>query len=150
MIGSTAGFFAPANMISYASSKAFINTFAADLRCIAKQDNIEVVNVAPGFIRSRMTDKMLSQQSTTPKAEIASIEGMAKAIVDGVERGGIDLISWPWRQTILTYALQSEHWIYSFYSPFSLKDMCLGVNPICGNAGRLMTYAARLTGKKIT
>lgn len=96
-------------MISYASTKAFINTFATDLRCLAAPMGVDVITVAPGFIKSRMTDKMRSQDSTMPGFELESAQGMASAMVNSVEKGGIGLVSWPWRQSIVMYALQGMY-----------------------------------------
>ncbi|KAF9444963.1 NAD(P)-binding protein [Macrolepiota fuliginosa MF-IS2] len=131
IVGSVAGFSSPANMISYASSKAFINNFGTDLRCLGSSVGVDVVTVAPGFIRTRMTDKMRSQDSSAPGFEFESPEGMATAMVNGVEKGGIGLVSWPWRQAIATYSLQ-------------------GLNPLCDTLGRWVTYKAKMSGKKIT
>ncbi|KAJ3570927.1 hypothetical protein NP233_g4085 [Leucocoprinus birnbaumii] len=133
IVGSVAGYSAPANMISYASTKAFINTFATSLRAIAshEQNGVNVVCVAPGFIKTRMTDRMRSQGSTMPGFEFANAEGMAQAMVDGVEQDGVGLVSWPLRQSVLMYALQ-------------------GLNPLCDTLGRLLTFKAKVSGKKIT
>ncbi|KXN85096.1 hypothetical protein AN958_11700 [Leucoagaricus sp. SymC.cos] len=93
IVGSVAGFSSPANMISYASTKAFINTFAMDLRCIAAEYNIAVVTVVPGFIKTCMTDRMRSRQSSMPDFEFVSAKGMAKAMMKGVEQGEVGLVS---------------------------------------------------------
>ncbi|KAF8635106.1 hypothetical protein AX15_000545 [Amanita polypyramis BW_CC] len=131
IVGSVAGLFNPANMISYSSTKAFINTFASSLRILALEHNIEVITVAPGFIDTRMTAKMRGQGSTVPEFEFASASGMAKKMKRGVECGGVGVVTWPVRQAIVMYALRA-------------------VNPICEDLGRYISYVARLAGKKVT
>ncbi|EKM74757.1 hypothetical protein AGABI1DRAFT_116734 [Agaricus bisporus var. burnettii JB137-S8] len=131
IVGSLAGYYSPANMISYASTKAFINTFAINLRSLAAPYGVDVTTVAPGLIKSRMTDQMRSQGSTVPAFEYESTSGMASAMVHAVETGGIPLVAWPWRQSLIFYSLQA-------------------LNPICDSLGRFIAFKARLTGKKIT
>lgn len=102
-------------MISYASTKSFINTFSTNLRSIASEHNIDVVTVAPGFIKTRMTDKMRSQDSVMPGFEFENAEGMAKVMVKGVEEGGVGLVTWPVRQSVLMYALQGVFSLLVFW-----------------------------------
>lgn len=58
------------------STKSFINTFTTNLRCIAAHEGIHVITVAPGFVKTRMMDKMCTSD-------------MADVIVDAVENGGL-------------------------------------------------------------
>ncbi|KAF8624591.1 hypothetical protein AX17_007084 [Amanita inopinata Kibby_2008] len=131
IVGSVAGLFNPANMISYASTKAFINTFASSLRILALEHNVEVVTVTPGFIDTRMTARMRGQGSTVPAIEFASAHKMARKMKQSVECGGVGVVGWPVRQAVLMYALR-------------------GVNPICEDLGRFISYVTRMAGKKVT
>ncbi|KAF5327265.1 hypothetical protein D9619_003938 [Psilocybe cf. subviscida] len=140
VVGSVAGLYGPANMISYASTKAFINTFTTSLRVLAltasstsSSSGVEVVTVQPGFIDTRMTKQMrnASQQSTVTKSEFASAEGMAKEMKKAVERGGVGVVSWPVRQSVIMYGLKS-------------------VNPICDEFGRWASMKLGMAGRKIT
>ncbi|EAU86386.2 hypothetical protein CC1G_05380 [Coprinopsis cinerea okayama7 len=131
IVGSVAGMFGPANMISYASTKAFINTFSSSLRILASASNVDVVTVEPGFIDTRMTQKMRGQGSTVPGGEFANAETMAEHMKRAVERGGVGVVAWPVRQSIQMYALR-------------------GLNPICEEIGRFVSMKARMSGKKIT
>ncbi|PFH49842.1 hypothetical protein AMATHDRAFT_86179 [Amanita thiersii Skay4041] len=131
IVGSAAGLFNPANMITYASTKAFINTFASSLRILALEHNVEVITVTPGFIDTRMTSRMRGQGSTVPAFEFASAQEMARQMKKGVEGGGTGVIGWPTRQAIMMYALR-------------------GLNPICEDLGRLVSYVARVAGNKTT
>ena len=114
-------------MISYASTKAFINTFATSLRVLAGPFNVDVVCVQPGFIGmplhrltprfvmsfslfvpdTRLTSKMRQQGSTVPSMEFASAEGLAVQMKHGVEHGGVGVITWPTRQAVVMYGLGS-------------------------------------------
>ncbi|KAK2467739.1 hypothetical protein APHAL10511_000034 [Amanita phalloides] len=131
IVGSVAGLFNPANMISYSSTKAFINTFASSLRILALEHNIEVITVAPGFIDTRMTAKMRGQGSIIPAFEFASANGMAKKMKRGVECGGVGIVTWPVSQAVVMYALRA-------------------INPICEDLGRYVSYIARVAGRKVT
>ncbi|KAF9481056.1 NAD(P)-binding protein [Pholiota conissans] len=131
IVGSVAGLYGPANMISYASTKAFINTFSASLRILAAPCGVEVVTVQPGFIDTRMTKKMRGQDSTVPNKEFASPHGMAAYMKQAVEQGGVGVVSWPVRQSVMMHALQS-------------------VNPICEELGQWISMKMMLSGKKIT
>lgn len=101
-------------MISYASTKAFINTFSTSLRVLAAPYGVDVVTVQPGFIDTRMTKMMRGQGSTVPGGEFASAAGMAKCMKDAVELGGIGVVSWPVRQSVQMYALKGEAFIMMF------------------------------------
>ncbi|KAH9476371.1 putative oxidoreductase YxjF [Psilocybe cubensis] len=131
VVGSVAGLYSPANMISYASTKAFINTFSTSLRVLAAPCGVDVVTVQPGFIDTRMTKMMRGQGSTVPGREFASAAGMAKCMKDAVEHGGVGVVSWPVRQSVQMYALKA-------------------VNPICEEFGKWASMKLGMSGKKIT
>ncbi|TFK22722.1 NAD(P)-binding protein [Coprinopsis marcescibilis] len=131
IVGSVAGLFSPANMITYASTKAFINNFSTSLRVLASASNIDVVTVEPGFIDTRMTQKMRGQGSTVPGLEFASAESLASRMKSAVERGGVGVVSFPIRQSVMMSALKA-------------------VNPICEEVGRYWSMKSGMAGKKIT
>ena len=108
VVGSIAGLYSPANMISYASTKSFINTFSTSLRVLAAPFGVDVVTVQPGFIDTRMTKMMRGQASSVLGSEFASAEGMAKEMKRAVEEGGVGVVCWPSRQGIQMYALRGE------------------------------------------
>ena len=95
-------------MISYASTKSFINTFSTSLRVLAAPHNVDVVTVEPGFIDTRMTKKMRQQGSTVPDIEFESAEEMSRRMKSGMEKGGVGVVSWPTRQMVVMNALQGK------------------------------------------
>lgn len=107
-MGSVAGLYNPANMISYASTKSFINTFSTSLRVLAAPHNVDVVTVEPGFIDTRMTKKMRQQGSTVPDFEFESAEEMSRRMKAGLEKGGVGVVSWPTRQMVMMNALRGK------------------------------------------
>ncbi|KAJ2915375.1 hypothetical protein MD484_g5030, partial [Candolleomyces efflorescens] len=131
IVGSVAGLYNPANMISYASTKSFINTFSTSLRVLAAPHNVDVVTVEPGFIDTRMTKKMRQQGSTVPDIEFESAEEMSRRMKVGLEKGGMGVVSWPTRQMVVMNALQ-------------------GLNPICDEIGKFVSMKSGMAGKKIT
>ncbi|KAF8953086.1 hypothetical protein BDZ97DRAFT_1680111 [Flammula alnicola] len=131
IVGSAAGLYGPANMISYASTKSFINTFSTSLRVLAAQHGVDVITVQPGLIDTSMTKQMRSQGSTVPAMEFASAEKMAMNMKQAVEGGGVGVVSWPLRQSVVMYALKA-------------------INPICEEIGRWASMEMGLAGRKIT
>ncbi|KAF9556928.1 NAD(P)-binding protein [Agrocybe pediades] len=131
VVGSVAGLYSPANMISYAATKSFINTFSSSLRVLAAPHGVEVVTVQPGFIDTRMTKMMRGQGSTVPSNEFASAEGMARQMKMAVEEGGAGVVCWPGRQGVQMHALKA-------------------VNPICEEVGKFVSMKMGLSGRKIT
>jgi short-subunit dehydrogenase len=57
LISSLASIVAMPSSIAYSASKRAINSYAEGLRNLVAKDNINVVNIMPGFIASEMTDK---------------------------------------------------------------------------------------------
>ncbi|KAH6885131.1 hypothetical protein BKA70DRAFT_129853 [Coprinopsis sp. MPI-PUGE-AT-0042] len=131
IVGSTAGIQGPANMIAYASTKSYLNTFSTSLRVLASSSNIDVVTVEPGFIDTRLTKAMRSQGSSTPGFEFEKAETLAYKMKRGVEKGGVGLVTWPMRQSLLFHALK-------------------GLNPICDELGRYVSMKMKVSGKKIS
>lgn len=149
IVGSVAGLYGPANMISYASTKSFINTFSSSLRVLAAPCGVEVVTVQPGFIDTRMTRQMRSQDSTIPGAEFASASHMAAHMKEAVEGGGVGVVSWPIRQSVMMYALKCEH-NDNRQKAFLINRPILAINPICDEVGRWASMKMGMAGKKIT
>ncbi|KAF6755030.1 hypothetical protein DFP72DRAFT_1033204 [Ephemerocybe angulata] len=131
IVGSVAGIYAPSNMISYASTKSFLNTFSTSLRTLAAAYNVDVVTIQPGFIDTRMTKKMRGQGSTLMSSEFNSAEEIAKRMKSAVEKGGVGVMTWPTRQSVLMYGFK-------------------GLNPICDELGRYISMKGGMGGKKIT
>jgi short-subunit dehydrogenase len=57
IISSLASIVAMPSSIAYSASKRAINSYCESLRNYLSNDNIDVVNILPGFIKSEMTDK---------------------------------------------------------------------------------------------
>ncbi|KAF5335280.1 hypothetical protein D9611_011762 [Ephemerocybe angulata] len=131
IVGSVAGIYAPSNMISYASTKSFLNTFSTSLRTLAAAYNVDVVTIQPGFIDTRMTKKMRGQGSTLMSSEFNSAEEIAKRMKSAVEKGGVGVMTWPTRQSVMMYGFK-------------------GLNPICDELGRYISMKGGMGGKKIT
>jgi short-subunit dehydrogenase len=89
-------------MISYASTKSFINTFSQSLRILAAPCGVEVVTVKPGFIDTLMTKHMRGLDTSVPV-------GMALLMKRAVEKGGVGVVNWPPRQSIAMSAVKSKH-----------------------------------------
>lgn len=56
-ISSLASLFSMPSAKVYSSSKRALNAYAEGLRYKVKRDNIKVINILPGFIKSELTDK---------------------------------------------------------------------------------------------
>ena len=136
-------------MISYASTKSFINTFSSSLRVLAAPCGVEVVTVQPGFIDTRMTRQMRSQNNTVPNSEFASPSLMAARMKEAVEGGGVGVVSWPVRQSVMMYALKCEH-SGDCQKAFLVDHPILAINPICDELGRWASMKMGMAGKKIT
>jgi short-subunit dehydrogenase len=106
VVGSIAGVTNPANMILYSSTKSFINNFTTSLRVLAAPHGVDVVSVQPGFIDTRMTVALRSQESTVPDWTFAFPEGLADSVVRAVEKGGYGVVTWPFSQGLAAYALK--------------------------------------------
>ncbi|CAA7269688.1 unnamed protein product [Cyclocybe aegerita] len=107
VVGSIAGLYSPANMISYASTKAFVNNFCTSLRILAAPTGVDVITVQPGFIDTRMTKHMRNQGSTVPGTEFGEPEGLAEQMKAAMEDGGRGIVNWPVRQGVVAYGLQA-------------------------------------------
>ncbi|KIM35509.1 hypothetical protein M413DRAFT_79337 [Hebeloma cylindrosporum] len=109
VVGSLTGIVGPANMVSYASIKSFINTFTTSLRLLAAPCGVDVVCVQPGFIDAQMTRRLREQGGQNL---FGSAEDLAARMKEGVEKGGRGIVIWPESHGAVMYALR-------------------GVNPIC-------------------
>ena len=117
IVGSTSGVFAPANMIGYASSKAFLNTFGSSLRVLAYSstsppntngiystnantkrtpDGIEVTTIFSSYIGLRTADGY--------RGNMASRQ--ARKVVQAVERGGEGICVPATMEGLLIYGLK--------------------------------------------
>lgn len=79
--GSIAGFQGWAGAPAYTSSKSAIHTYAESLRMLGKRNNIKVNIIAPGFVKSAMTD-----QNEFPMPFMISAEKAATIIKKGIEK----------------------------------------------------------------
>lgn len=57
IISSLASIVSMPSSIAYSSSKRALNSYAEGLRNLVAKDNIKVINILPGFIKTEMTDK---------------------------------------------------------------------------------------------
>jgi short-subunit dehydrogenase len=133
IVGSTTGLFAPANMISYASSKAFLNTFGTSLRALAhcsaspsningiqlhnaklSPDGIEVTTVLPGYIE-------LSDGSREKSLRYKSADREARKVVHAVERGGQGVCLPATMEGLLVYGLKGAN--FRIFAWLALKLM---------------------------
>lgn len=89
-----------------------------------------MVSVAPGFANPRMTKEMQNQTKGTPDMGSENPEYMARRIVEGVEKSGISVMSWPMSHTMMMNAFK-------------------GMNPICEELGRWLTLKSGISSKKI-
>jgi len=145
IVGSTTGLFAPANMISYASSKAFLNTFGTSLRALAhccsspsningihlhnaktSPDGIEVTTVFPGYIEFSGIANALKENSGS---RYKSADREARKVVNAVERGGEGLCLPSMIEGLLIYGLK-------------------GVNPICDEVARWASWKLGVATKR--
>ncbi|KAF9004373.1 hypothetical protein BDQ17DRAFT_1355003 [Cyathus striatus] len=158
IVGSTAGLFAPANMLSYASTKAFMNTFASSLRMLALDNasalahskegkvpenfskdakhkgNVQIILTTPGYIDTRMTKLLQAQGAHLPDFIFRPAENMAGAMVDSMEDGG-----------------EGKGWvIYPLWQAMTLFGM-RALNPICEDLGRYLGWkSGAATRAKLT
>ncbi|TFK34343.1 hypothetical protein BDQ12DRAFT_613708 [Crucibulum laeve] len=144
IVGSTVGIFEPANMIAYASTKAFINTFANSLRILAMDGHhpIDIILTTPGYIDTRMTRLLRSQGARfIPAFVFRPAEGMAENMIKAVEGkdgwgkgqgGGRGWVVWPLWQGTIMFGLQA-------------------LNPISEDLGRYIGWKSRFaTRRKVT
>ena len=112
VVGSLAGNFSPANVVSYSSTKAFINMFTTSLRVLAAPSGIDVVCVQPGFIDMQTAKQMhgqgssaVGQSSANPRSSVG-VEELAVRMKDGVEKGGRGIVMWPGDQGVAMHAFR--------------------------------------------
>ena len=95
-------------MISYASIKAFINTFTTSLRLLAAPCGVDVVCVQPGFIDTQMTKRMREQGGIVGQSLLGTAEELAARMKESVEKGDRGIVIWPESQGAVMYALRGE------------------------------------------
>ncbi|KAF8882765.1 hypothetical protein CPB84DRAFT_1790713 [Gymnopilus junonius] len=97
----------PNGMISYMSTKAFINTFADSLRVLAAPCGIEVIVAQPGFLDGTLTKQMRSRGIMMPQGSYDSANTMAWKIKRAAESGGVGVVSWPLRHGVAMHSLKA-------------------------------------------
>jgi len=98
--------------LAYCASKAGVSVFLEGLRAGCRKENIRVVTVKPGFVRTAMTEK-----NRIPMPFILDADEAARRIVRGIEKGK-RVIRFPWPLV----------WLVSIYNllPAGLYDRLFG------------------------
>lgn len=98
--------------LAYCASKAGVSVFLEGLRAGCRGENIRVVTVKPGFVRTAMTEK-----NRIPMPFILEADDAARRIVRGIEKGK-KVIRFPWPLT----------WLLSLYNilPAGMYDRVFG------------------------
>ena len=96
-ISSVAGDRGRASKLIYGSSKAALNAYLSGLRNKCFEDNVHVMTVKPGFVYTRMTEKMpLPKLLTSTPAELADV------VYKGyVKKKNVVYVKWFWRYIML-------------------------------------------------
>ncbi|EDR02393.1 uncharacterized protein LACBIDRAFT_309723 [Laccaria bicolor S238N-H82] len=102
IVGSISERNSPSNMISHASTKSFMITFASKLRVRASTSNIDVVIVDPDFINSGIAKKIGANT-----AQHAGPQLMAALMKEAVEMGGVGVVNLPITHSVKVYALRA-------------------------------------------
>lgn len=77
--------------LAYCASKAGVSVFLEGLRAGCRKENIRVVTVKPGFVRTAMTEK-----NRIPMPFLLEADDAARRIVRGIEKGkGVIRFPWP-------------------------------------------------------
>lgn len=90
-------------MISHASTKSFMITFASKLRVRASTSNIDVIIVDPDFINSRIANTIGANT-----AKRAGPQLMAALMKEAVEMGGVGVVNLPITHSVKVYALRGK------------------------------------------
>lgn len=91
-ISSVAGERGRASNFYYGSAKAGFTAYLSGLRQSLQHDNVQVMTVKPGFVRTKMIAGI-----ETPEALTASPEQVAKAIYEKLGKTRNLYVLWPWR-----------------------------------------------------
>lgn len=88
-----------------------------------------IVTIQPGFIDTRMTQKMREHGSTVDLSELARTEMMTRRVKSTVKEGDVKLVSWSFtlRHSFTTYAFK-------------------GLNPICDDWERYVAMKMGVEG----
>jgi uncharacterized protein len=88
-VGSTAGYQPLPRQATYSASKAFVNTFSDALHAEVKGDGVTVTSLRPGPVATEFgaTSGMEDEFSSLPGFLVDSAEDVARAAVEGLERG---------------------------------------------------------------
>lgn len=97
-IASVAGFRGLPGAEAYGATKAAQITLLESLRASLRRDGVRVTTVAPGFVRTEMT-----AVNTFPMPFLIEADEAARAIVDGLERGRVEIV-FPWRMALVMKA----------------------------------------------
>jgi len=105
----------PTNMISHASTKSFMITFASKLRVRASTSNIDVVIVDPDFINSRIAKAIGANTAKHGGPQL-----MAALMKDALEMGGVGVVNLPISHSVKVYALRGKFKISPLRFPWRL------------------------------
>src|SRR4051794_15717784 len=88
-VGSTAGYQPLPRQATYSATKAFVNSFSDALYADLARTGVSVTSLRPGPVETEFgaTAGMDEEFSSLPSFAVDSSEDVAKAAVDGVERG---------------------------------------------------------------
>jgi short-subunit dehydrogenase len=94
---------------SYSSSKAAASILLESARVELKKENIKVITVRPGFVKTAMTDKNEFKMPFLMRTDKA-----AKKIYRGIEKGK-SVVQFPWPIVLATRIVKIiPNWIYDF------------------------------------
>ena len=102
-------------MISHASTKSFMITFASKLRVRASTSNIDVVIVDPDFINSRIAKAIGANTAKHGGPQL-----MAALMKDALEMGGVGVVNLPISHSVKVYALRGKFKISPLRFPWRL------------------------------
>jgi len=93
------GYYGPSSLCFYNTSKAALNSFARDLRNIAREHNVHVTAVTPG-----LTESQITQGQTTMAFRLArnNAKDLAEVVRTGLKRDA-PAVGWPRSHVLLSY-----------------------------------------------
>lgn len=113
MTASIAGYGPLKSCPAYSATKSCIKTWGLSLRGMLRSEGIKVSVVAPGFVRSRITDR-----NTCPMPFFMEAPKAARIILSRVRRN-VGLIAFPWPMRLATWSLSIlPFWLNDFLNRF--------------------------------
>ena len=112
---SIAGYGPLASCPSYSATKSCLKTWALALRGALKKEGIKVSAIAPGFVRSRITDK-----NTCPMPFFMEADKAAMKILRAADKN-VGLIAFPWPMRFASY--------FASILPWRLNEFITGLLP---------------------